>query len=264
MSRMDTALRISVSLLALFFTGFVQAELGGLYWGAQSSVVDETAKYGKTVDNTNPGNNTAVKDRIFRSSTSENSRITSAGALIGYRHSLRRYFVALQAEASYNFGTSNGILPSSGVSPGANLLGEAWSETWEVVSNTEFGGLAKIGRELSFLTLARLDVFLLTGLKKSGFELDVQYKDVCLSTNPCTPEQLSSGSASYDVEQQIVVFGAGIERAITGSSSISLEFRMESDLDAVWTVRDADDAVTTTPELESERMRITASFNKYF
>ena len=264
MSRMDAALRISASLLALLSASSAQAELGGLYWGAQSSVIDETASYGKTVDNTSPENNTAVKDRIFRSSSSENGRIASAGALVGYRHSLGRYFIALQAEASYNFGAASGTLPSSGLSPAANQLGEAWSESWEVVSNSEFGGITKFGRELNFLSFARLDVFLLAGIKASGMTLDVKYEDVCLSTNLCTPEQLSSGGASYEVEQQIAILGGGIERAVSGSSSICLEFRIESDLDAVWTVLDADDAVTTTPELESEKMRVTVSFNKYF
>ena len=256
MSRIDSALRTILTLSTLFTAGLANAELGGLFWGAQSSLVAQSTDY----ENAAYESSESASDSSGLESSKE-SRLASAGMQVGWRHTLDQLFIALQVEARYTFGETQGIVAFDELEDSG--LNTSWTDRWNAVSRSEAGAIAKFGREFSLFTFARINLYLLGGMKASGVELDIDYSDFCPTADDCTDEQLESGKVSYAADQRLLVYGTGLERALTASSSFCLEYRIESEIDVKWTANDDPDR-SFAPKLVANRSFVTASINKYF
>ncbi|MCE2407617.1 MAG: hypothetical protein J4G19_08975 [Pseudomonadales bacterium] len=232
-------MRIRVGLAGIFLTLSVsmasqlQAEPGGIYYGASATLQQAEVLYRKSVLGR------------FEDSTNESSEWSSSGevedkplqwdGMLGYRLNFAdgTQFLALQAEIALTGDDISGRLDGAGNSPGRNVLGEAWPEDWTLETSRSMGVVAKYGVARSLFGTIDISLYGLAGVRQTTIDFFSSFHG-CFELAGCSVDDLRTATQSYDPQVNLLVAGFGLETGISGKTSLQFELRLVEDFEADW------------------------------
>lgn len=249
----------------LFFSSSVVAQVSGVFIGFHGAVTQSDATYNKTVANTLTNTASSVEGMSFSTGNSGDGNLANLGAIAGFRHVWDNQFASVQLEASLGAGRVSGFVLGDGVSRERAQYGEAWPETFEVGTSTEFGIVGKWGRELQTTNWAAVTAFYgLAGVKQSSLELESRYELGCFMLETCVGPQFESGEFEYTAKGQKFVIGGGLEHAFSDRFVAQLELRFESAIEDEWRDSYEEGALTVNPTLEVQDISFALNLSRFF
>ncbi|MCY3883482.1 MAG: hypothetical protein OXG24_01055 [Gammaproteobacteria bacterium] len=240
------------------------AQLSGVYVGIQGAISQSDADYSKVLDNTHPDNATTVAGMRFETSNTGDGNLGNIGLVVGYRKALDSGFYGVQLEANTGSGRVSGFVSGDGVSQLRAQYGEAWPETFDVASSTEFGVTLQWGRELLDTNWTAITgYYFLIGAKRANVELDTRYELGCFTLTECVGPQFETGEFSYEASGQVYAFGGGVEHAFSEKFVAQLELRLETSIEDDWEDVYENGTVRVIPSLEMQNFRFTLSLSRF-
>lgn len=262
--RLIQSIRILLVLLFCFIGGTLVAQLSGIYVGIQGAITQSEAEYAKVLDNTHSDNATTVAGMRFETSNTGDGNLGNLGFVVGYRRALATGFYSIQLEANAGSGRVSGFVSGDGVSQHRAQFGEAWPETFEVASSTEFGVTVQWGRELADQNWTAITgYYFLIGAKRANVELDTRYELGCFTLTECAGPQFETGGFSYEASGQVYSFGGGVEHAFSEKFVAQLELRLETSIEDEWEDLFESGTVRVIPTLEMQNFRFTLSLSRF-
>ena len=171
--------------------------------------------------------------------------------------------MSVQIEASFGAGRVSGFVLGDGVSRDRAQFGEAWPETFDVKASTEFGVVAKWGRELQSNWTAVTGYYVLAGFKYSNLELETRYERGCFQLEECVGPQFDSGGFEYTAKGQKFVFGGGLEHTFSEKLIAQLELRFETAIEDEWEDAYEDGTLIARPTLESQGVTVALNISRF-
>ena len=239
--RMDSLFRHIFLCLTIVCVGLpIQAEPGGIYFGASATLQQAEVLYGKTVLSQftdTPGTSTRSTD------TAVEEKPLQWDGLVGLRLNFAEgtQFMALQAELSLVGDDISGRLDGNGDSPGQNLLGEAWPEDWKLETTRSIGLIAKYGLQRSLFGALEFSVYGLAGIRQTTIDFFSSFHG-CFLVDECSVDDFRTDTQSLDPNVNLAVAGLGLETGIGSKTAFQFEIRFVEDFESEWVADFTDDA----------------------
>lgn len=202
---------------------------GGFYVSHSSAAEFVDVSYDKTVDNTDPRNESTQKGKVNRAESNADGTIDGQGFQFGYRMPFAEGVFFLSGEIDYLLHSGNiyGIIGEQGFSEAPNQLGESWSENWTFQRNRSYGLTLKLGGSPGTLRSLKTGLYVIAGVRRAKSRLDAYYNG-CFVPEPCVIGDYESGKASKDSYFTAWTSGVGVEFKLVPHVWLEIEGRYTS------------------------------------
>lgn len=231
--RLKTGLTGFSILVTVAIAPHVNAEPGGIYYGASATVQQAEVLYEKTVRSR--FNAPEQNDGDVSTSDEVSDKPLQWDGLVGFRINFAdgTQFLALQAELALSGDDISGRLPGAGESPNLDQIGDAWPEEWSLETTRSMGAIAKYGITRSLLGTFDISLYGLAGVRQTKIDFFSSFRG-CFVAIDCTEADFRTATQSFDPEVNLLIAGVGLETGINRKTALQFEIRYVEDFKDEW------------------------------
>ncbi len=243
------------------------AQQGRFYVGVTVPVERLDTSYEKTVDNTDPRNQVPEPRRgqVFHDKDADDTFAYGIGFLAGYRIPLTGdgYYVSGEVDLAFHGGQVKGQLRGVGTSAGRNQPGESWPDRWSFEKDRSYGFTLKLGGSPGVLRSWDTSIYVLGGIRLIQAQFANHYNG-CLLPRTCSPEELTAGTSSRDLDYTAWTYGAGVEKMLSEQLGLRIETRYTRYNSKRWVEWFNDVGVNVPTRIDADDVGLLMSLAWYF